>query len=147
MDYANNSGPGFLFYFLFSVVFFLFIAFEIICLWRIFVKAGKPGWAAIVPIYNILVELEILGRPWWWLFIMMIPLVNFVVGLSIIFDLAQVFGNSSAFALGLLFLSPIFIAILAFGSAKYIGPVAAVQPTVYTPPYTPPPAPPVPPAA
>ncbi len=147
MDYANNSGPGFLFYFLFSVVFFLFIAFEIICLWRIFVKAGKPGWAAIVPIYNILVELEILGRPWWWLLLMMIPLVNFVVGIIIIFDLAKVFGKSSAFALGLLFLSPIFIAILAFGSAKYIGPVDAVQPTDYTPTYTPPPEPPVPPAA
>ena len=142
MDYGYNEGPGFLFYLFYFAVF----AFSIVCLWRVYVKAGKPGWAAIVPIYNILVELEILGRPWWWLLLMLIPLVNIVIGIIIIFDLAKVFGKSSGFGFGLLFLSPVFMAILAFGDAKYIGPVAG-QPTAYTPPLTPPPAPPVPPAA
>ncbi|MBP9675125.1 MAG: hypothetical protein KBD67_00140 [Anaerolineaceae bacterium] len=143
MDYGYNEGPGFLFYLFYFAVF----AFSIVCLWRVYVKAGKPGWAAIVPIYNIIVELQIIGRPVWWLVLLLIPLVNIVIGIIIIFDLAKAFGKSTGFGFGLLFLSPIFMAILAFGDAKYIGPVAAVQPTVYTPPYTPPPAPPVPPAA
>ena len=138
MDYNNyNSGPGFFAYLLYFAV----IAFALLCAWRIFVKAGKPGWAAIVPIYNVLVELQIIGRPWWWLILMLIPIVNIVIGVIILFDLAKVFGKGTGFGFGLLFLSPIFMALLAFGDAKYLGPIAG-QPTVYTPPYTPPPAPP-----
>lgn len=125
MDYGDGSGLaagigfiGWLFY-MAVIVFFIF------CLWKIFVKAGKPGWAAIVPIYNVLVELEILGRPWWYLLLMLIPLVNIVIGIMIIFDLAKVFGKGTGFGFGLLFLSFIFIPILAFGDAKYQGPIVA----------------------
>jgi hypothetical protein len=106
------------------VLYILLIGFFLYCMWRIFVKAGKPGWAAIIPIYNILVELEILGRPWWWLLLMLIPLVNVVIGIILIFDMAKVFGKGTGFGFGLLFLSFIFIPILAFGDAKYQGPIA-----------------------
>ncbi|KAF0111825.1 MAG: hypothetical protein FD147_627 [Chloroflexi bacterium] len=123
MDYGDGIGAGV------GVVGFLLytavIVFYLFCLWRIYVKAGKPGWAAIIPIYNILVQLEILGRPWWYLLLMLIPLVNIVVGIMLIFDLAKVFGKSTGFGFGLLFLSFIFIPILAFGDAKYQGPIAA----------------------
>ncbi len=116
-----------------TVLYLVVIAFYIYCLWRIFVKAGKPGWAAIVPIYNILVELEIVGRPWWWLLLMFVPVVNVVIGIIVLLDLAKVFGKSSGFGVGLILLAFIFIPILAFGDAKYLGPIAG-QPVANIPP-------------
>jgi hypothetical protein len=100
------------------------IGFYIFCMWKIFVKAGKPGWAAIIPFYNIYVELEILGQPWWFLLLMFVPLANIVISVMIIFGLAKVFGKSTGFGFCLLFLSFIFIPILAFGDARYRGPIA-----------------------
>ena len=132
MDYDYGSGGmgvvGWLLY-IAVIVFFIF------CMWKIFVKAGKPGWAAIIPIYNIIVELEIIGRPWWWLLLMLVPLVNVVIGIIILFDLAKVFGKGTGFGFGLLFLSFIFIPMLALGDARYLGPIAG-QPQAPMPPPT-----------
>ena len=108
------------------------IVFYIYCMWRIYEKADKPGWTSIIPVYNVLVQLEIIGRPWWWLLLMFVPVVNFVIGIILMLDLAKVFGKSSSFAIGLIFLPFIFIPILALGDARYLGPIAA-QPT-YSPP-------------
>jgi Family of unknown function (DUF5684) len=90
-------------------------------LWKIFVKAGEPGWAAIIPIYNLVVMLKIVGRPTWWLVLFLIPFVNLIMMFVIAFDTAKVFGKGAGFALGMIFLSPIFYPILGFGSAKYQG--------------------------
>lgn len=105
------------------ILFSLAIAvFYIFCMWRLFTKAGKPGWAALIPIYSTLVQLEIVQRPWWWLLmIMFVPFANLVLAVTIIFDLAKVFGKDNLFGSGILFLSPIFIPILALGDAKYVG--------------------------
>lgn len=108
------------------------IVFYIYCMWRIFVKADKPGWAAIVPFYNVLVELEIVGRPWWWLLLFLVPGVNIVIGIIILLDLAKVFGKGSGFGIGLIFLPFVFIPILALGDAVYEGPIAG-QPMPPTP--------------
>lgn len=97
----------------------------IIGMWKIYSKAGKPGWASIVPIYNIIVLLEIIGRPVWWIVLMFIPLVNLVIAVITALDLAKSFGKGAGFGLGLIFLSPIFYPILGFGSAQYKGPAAA----------------------
>ena len=96
--------------------------FVIICYWKVFTKAGKPGWAAIVPIYNVIVALEIAGRPWWWFFLFCIPLVGLVFAIIFVIDLAKSFGKGGGFAAGLLLLTIIFLPILAFGSAQYEGP-------------------------
>ncbi|MHB1336088.1 MAG: DUF5684 domain-containing protein [Candidatus Humimicrobiaceae bacterium] len=101
------------------LLYFTLIAFYIFCMWKIFVKAGKPGWAAIVPVYNILIELEITRLPWWFLLLMFVPLANFVILIFVMLALAKVFGKSTAFGIGLLFLSFIFIPMLAFGKDKY----------------------------
>lgn len=93
--------------------------------WKIFTKAGKPGWASIVPIYNIIVLLEIIGRPVWWIVLALIPFVNFIFAILVSVDLAKSFGKSIGFAIGLILLAPIFLLILAFGDAKYQGPAAA----------------------
>ena len=122
-DYAAIAGSliGGLFLWLLYIAAIIFYLF---CMWKIFVKAGKPGWAAIVPFYNILVELEIIGQPWWFLLLMFIPLANIVISIIIIFGLAKVFDKSIGFGFGLLFLGFIFAPILAFSDARYKGPIA-----------------------
>jgi hypothetical protein len=76
----------------------------------------------IVPIYNIIVMLQIVGRPLWWIVLLFIPLVNFVVAILLAIDLARAFGKSEGFAVGLILLGFVFYPILAFGSATYQGP-------------------------
>ncbi len=107
------------------------IVFEIAALWQVFVKAGQPGWAAIIPIYNIWILLKIIGRPGWWLALFLlaiIPIVGwiavFVIGIIINLDLAKSYGKSTAFAIGLILLGFIFIPILGFGASRYVGPAA-----------------------
>ena len=123
-DYsALGAGIGIVGWLLYMAV----IVFYIFCMWKVFAKAGKPGWASIVPIYNVLVQLEIVGRPWWWLLLLLVPVVNVVIGILVMLDLAKVFGKGSGFGVGLILLSFIFIPILAFGDAKYQAPVVPAQ--------------------
>jgi len=90
--------------------------------WKMFAKANEPGWAAIVPIYNVIVMLKICGKPIWWIVLFLIPIVNAVVGIMLCLSLAKSFGKSTGFAVGLILLSPIFVPILGFGDSKYAGP-------------------------
>jgi len=94
--------------------------------WKIFSKAGQPGWAAIIPIYNWIVWCKIVGRPAWWVLLLLICFPIFFIILSI--DLAKSFGKGVGFAIGLILLSVIFFPILGFGSATYQGPSAAPKP-------------------
>ena len=87
--------------------------------WKVFTKAGQPGWAVIVPIYNVYVMLKIAGKPGWWLLLFFIPIVNLVIGILTLLALAENFGKGTGFAMGMLFLPIIFYPILAFGSAEY----------------------------
>jgi len=103
------------------ICYFAVIILMIAGMWKIFVKAGKPGWAAIVPIYNLVVLLEIVGKPIWWIILMIIPLVNLIVYIIVLIELAKRFGKGIGFALGLLFLPFIFFPVLGFGSAQYHG--------------------------
>lgn len=108
---------------IFGIVFYIaLIVFLIATYWKIFEKAGKPGWAAIVPIYNFIVFLEIVGKPWWWLFLMFIPGVSIVFAIWATNLLSLSFGKDSGFTVGLILLGIVFYPILAFGSAQYIGP-------------------------
>ena len=91
----------------------------IIPMWKIYAKAGKPGWASIVPIYNVLVMLEIVQKPWWWIFMFCIPIVNIVFLIMMYDALSKAFGQSSGFTVGLILLSFIFLPILGYGSATY----------------------------
>jgi Family of unknown function (DUF5684) len=92
--------------------------------WKVFVKAGKPGWAALVPIYNIIVMLEIVGRPLWWFVLLLIPIVGIVIAFIISIDMAKSFGKGTGYGIGLALLGPIFYPMLGFGDAKYLGPSA-----------------------
>jgi len=104
---------------LFMLIYFGLILVVIIGMWKMFSKAGKPGWASIIPIYNCIVLLEIVGKPIWWILLLMIPLVNFVIAIILNLALAERFGKGGGFAVGLIFLPFIFIPMLGFGSATY----------------------------
>lgn len=93
----------------------------IIAMWKVFTKAGQPGWAAIIPIYNLYVLCKVAGRPGWWLLLMLIPFVNFIIGIILCIDIAKNFGKGAGFGVGLAFLGFIFFPILGFGSATYEG--------------------------
>lgn len=92
--------------------------------WRFFEKANKPGWASLIPIYNIIVLNQIAGRPGWWVILYFIPLVNIVISAIIAIDIAKAFGKSTAFGVfGLFIFSIIGYAIIAFGNNTYTQPV------------------------
>jgi uncharacterized membrane protein YhaH (DUF805 family) len=90
-------------------------------MWKIFDKAGKPGWYAIIPIYSAIVFLEIVGKPWWWLFLFFIPLVGLIFVIIAIHRLSLSFGQGVGTTILLLLLGFIGFPMLAFGSAQYVG--------------------------
>lgn len=97
----------------------------IVSMWKIFKKAGKPGWAAIIPIYNVVVLFQISGLNPWLILLFIVPFVNFiampVLMILLYVKLAKAFGKSGGFAVGLIFLNVIFMPILAFSDAEYKG--------------------------
>ena len=120
MEYQASGSIGIV-----PLIFSLLITVVIIAgVWKVFVKAGKPGWASLTPFYNLFVILQIVGRPAWWLVLMLIPFVNFVVGIIISIDMAKSFGKGTGFGIGLLLLGFIFYPMLGFGDARYQGPSA-----------------------
>ncbi|MCL6501433.1 MAG: DUF5684 domain-containing protein [Pirellulales bacterium] len=92
--------------------------------WRTFAKAGKPGWAAIVPFYNLIVLLEIAGRPLWWIILWLLPCVNIVIVFIVAIDVAKSFGKDALYGIGLALLPFIFYPLLGFSDARYLGPPA-----------------------
>lgn len=106
------------------IIYVAFFAAALAGLWKTFEKAGKPGWAAIVPIYNMVVLLEIAGKPVWWVILLFIPFVNFIMIFIIMIAFAKSFGKGAGFGIACVFIGFILIPVLGFGNAKYIGPQA-----------------------
>jgi ABC-type sulfate transport system permease subunit len=101
------------------IVWLAVVIVMIAAMWKVFEKAGKPGWAAIVPIYNIVVLCEIAGKPAWWVVLFFIPFVNFIIAIILALAIAKNFGKGGGFAVGLIFLPFIFYPMLAWGDARY----------------------------
>ena len=107
----------------FLVIYLVLLIFGIVTMWKLYLKASKPGWASIVPIYSYVIYMEIIGRPVWWILLLFIPIVNLVISIIILYDFLKSYGKDGlGFFFGTLFLPFIFLPILAFGNAKYIGP-------------------------
>jgi hypothetical protein len=105
-------------------VFFVTCAFALTViviagLWKTFVKAGQPGWGALIPIYNAYLLTQIARRPGWWVLLMFIPLVNIVISVIISVAIGENFGKGAGFGIGLFILPFIFYPILGFGEATY----------------------------
>ncbi len=107
---------------IFLIIYLAVIVLAIAGVWKTFEKAHQPGWAAIVPFYNIYIMLKIAGRPGWWLLlIIFVPCVNAIVWIIMCLDIAKSFGKGTGFGIGLVFLGFIFYPILGFGDAQYQG--------------------------
>jgi Family of unknown function (DUF5684) len=127
---SQGQAPGPLFW----IFYLAFTILMIAAWWKIFTKAGQPGWACIIPIYNLYVWCKIVGRPWWWILLMLIPFVNLIILIILMIDLAKSFGKGVGFGIGLILLAVIFFPILGFGSAQYQGPSASPGVAVSLPP-------------
>jgi hypothetical protein len=119
MDQSTSQSP------IVTLIYLALAVLMIVAYWKLFVKAGQPGWAIFIPIYNVIVMLKIIGRPWWWILLFLVPLVNFVIAIIVSIDLAKAFGKEVGFGIGIFLLGFIFIPILAFGDAQYKGAPAA----------------------
>lgn len=118
MPQRSDEGGGGL---ISNLITLVILAVVLVGLWKVFTKAGEPGWACIVPIYNLIVLLKIAGRPMWWFILMLIPLVGLIVGIIVAIDVAKAFGKGTGFGIGLAFLPFVFYPILGFGDAQYGG--------------------------
>lgn len=103
------------------LVFMVIAVVMIVCMWKVFVKAGKPGWAAIIPVYNLIVLLEIAGRPAWWvILILFVPFANIVCLFIAYADIAKKFGKSGVWGVVMLgLLGIIGWPMLAFGKSEF----------------------------
>ena len=131
------------------IVLIAIAVFTIICMWKIFVKAGEPGWKCLIPVYGEYVFFKIAWEPMWFfitlgltvlsniitsvaaangnggatgfglVLLIIVSIVSIVIGIITMIKLAKRFGKSGAFAVGLIFLNTIFLAILAFDSSDY----------------------------
>ncbi|MGM9476786.1 DUF5684 domain-containing protein [Pedobacter sp. GSP4] len=108
-----------------GIIYLAIIVIFIAGMWKVFEKAGKPGWAAIIPIYNLIILLEIVGKPMIWILWLIIPCVNIVFAIWLYNLVSKSFGKSEGFTIGLVIFPFIFWPILGFGSATYLGPSAA----------------------
>ncbi len=129
---TNVGDPGLFFVsmmIIFTIMFLpiilLVVVPAIIGLWKTFTKAHQPGWASIVPIYNTVVMLKIVGRPVWWIVLLLVPFVSIVVSLVVFVDLARAFGKDLTFGILTWLFSPIMLLIIGFNKEiQYVGPVA-----------------------
>lgn len=105
---------------LLTIVLIPFFIIPIASYWKIFEKAGQPGWNALVPIYNLIILMKIIDKPWWWALLCIIPYLGIIWIIWSHNLMVKRFGKTEAFTIGIVFLAPIFLPILAFGASKYI---------------------------
>jgi hypothetical protein len=97
------------------------IVFYVATGWKIFVKAGKPGWAILIPIYNLIVYLKIVNKPLWWILLLLIPLVNIIIMILLLVEFLKAFDKPSWHVIPALLIGFIYFPILAFGKAEFKG--------------------------
>lgn len=117
---ATAAMAGFLI--VYYLIFLALLVVIIIAQWKVFVKAGRPGWAAIIPFYSTYCLFDIAWGNGWLFLLCFIPCAGFVFPYIAYYKLAKAFGQGTGFGIGMIFLCPIFLMILGFGKAQYIGP-------------------------
>ncbi len=120
---TSTNAPGLLFW----IVTIISFVFETAAVWTVFQKAGQPGWAAIVPIYNAIIWLKVAQKPVWWILLALIPGVNIIMAIIVVHNISKNFGHGVGFTLGIIFLSAFFIPLLAWGDSEYQPPEPQYQ--------------------
>ena len=110
------------------VIYVAILVLSIVGLWLVFQKAGEAGWKALIPIWNLLVLLRIVGRPAWWILLLLIPIVNVIFAIVVLNDLSKSFGHGVGYTVGLVFLPFLFTMLLGFGPEPYLGPGGSSDP-------------------
>ncbi|RKY11673.1 MAG: signal peptidase I [Planctomycetota bacterium] len=100
------------------IIYLAVVVLMIVSLWKVFGKAGQPGWACLVPIYNVIVMLQVANKPLWWIVLFFVPIANIIIPIMVNIAIAEKFGKGAGFGIGLSFLGFIFLPILAFGNAQ-----------------------------
>ncbi len=113
----QSEGPGIITIIIYLIVVVAAIAGQ----WKLYEKAGQPGWACIIPIYNIVVLLKIINKPIWWIALFFVPVANIIVAFMIYIELAKAFGKSAGYGVAMVFFGFIMIPLLGFGDAEYVG--------------------------
>lgn len=113
----SQEGPGIISIIIYLIVMVVVVAGQ----WKLYEKAGKPGWACIVPIYGFIVLLEIINKPIWWIVLLIIPIANIIVLFLIYIELAKAFGKSAGYGVAMVFFGIVLIPMLGFGDAEYVG--------------------------
>ena len=125
MTYAGpqdmSSGGGGMGVAIVGLIYLVFVVAILAGMWKVFAKAGQPGWAAIVPIYNMVVMLQIAKKPVWWIILFFIPIVGLVIAILVAIETAKRFNQGAGFGVGMALLPFIFYPMLGFGSATYKG--------------------------
>ncbi len=103
----------------FAIIMLVVLLVVLAGMWKMFEKAGEPGWAALVPIYNMFVLVRIAGKEMWWAILLLLPCVNFVALVMVCLDIARKFGKDTMYGVGLALLPFVFFPMLGFGSAQY----------------------------
>ena len=114
-----------------TIIYLVVLVAVIAGIWRMFQKANQPGWGAIIPIYNYYLMLKVAGRPGWWLILYLIPVVNLIIYIIVMLDIAKAFGKGTGFGVGMIILPFIFMPILGFGDAQYVGPAGGTSRTAF----------------
>lgn len=121
VDYSSAIATSMAVVSVIMIIFFIIGVITIIANWKVFTKVGKPGWTSLIPFYNMYQLFEVAGMNGWMFFLLLIPFVNFIIIIMLNINLAKVFGKDTGFAIGLILFNPIFMLILAFSDATYIG--------------------------
>lgn len=121
VDYSSAIAASMAVVSVIMIIFFIIGVITIIANWKVFTKAGKPGWTSLIPFYNMYQLFEVAGMNGWMFLLLLIPFVNFIIIIMLNINLAKAFGKDTGFAIGLILLNPIFMLILAFSDATYIG--------------------------
>ncbi len=108
---------------LIAIIYLALFILTIVSMWKVFEKAGQPGWASIVPIYNLYIMCKMVNKPGWWVVLLFIPIANIVFGIMLLHAISLAFGKGVGFTVGLVLLSIVFFPILAFSDATYTKPV------------------------
>ena len=100
-------------------IYVVLIVLVIAGMWKTFVKAGKPGWGAIIPFFNTYLAIKIAGRPGWWLILLFIPIVDLIIWIIVCLGIAENFGHGAGYGILLFLFAPIMFLVLGFGSDQY----------------------------
>ncbi|MDK2122587.1 DUF5684 domain-containing protein [Parachitinimonas caeni] len=102
-----------------ALIYLVIIVATVAGCWKVFVKAGQPGWACLVPFYNLYVMLNMIGKPVWWLVLFFVPIVSLVMSFIVMIELAKRFGKGAGYGVGLALLPFVFFPMLGFSDAQY----------------------------